>query len=211
MTHAMGYTRVSGKGQEDGDGPERQRLAIQRYADAHDITIDKWFHDTQTGKDKWELRAGWTAMLAALNGTRVILVEKMDRVAREVLISELIMADLKKREITLLTASGEDSSDESPERVMFRQLLSVFASYERASICAKLRSARQRKKDETGRCEGRKPYGARDGESVILDLIRSMRALPAAEISDGLNRRGYKTRYGLDWRPETIRKILQRL
>lgn len=210
---ALAYMRVSGRGQAgDGkDGFERQRLAIQKYADANGFAITEWFQDTQTGKDEWQDRPGWSAMAARVNGCRTIIVEKLDRVARAVLIQELILADLKKREVRLLSSSGDDTDDDSPERQLFRVMLAGFAQYERQSIVLKLRGARQRKKDETGRCEGRKPYGAREGEAAILEVIRSMTGQPAAEISDGLNRRGYKTRYGLDWRPETIRKILARL
>jgi DNA invertase Pin-like site-specific DNA recombinase len=209
---ALAYMRVSGAGQADGDGFDRQRLAIERFAASKGMAINGWYQDVQTGKDEWQERAGWTAMLSALNGTRTILVEKLDRVARRVLVQELILADLRKRDVALLTSTGEDSSDDDPERVLFRQVLASFAEYERASIVLKLRGARQRKKDETGRCEGRKPYGHKPGEREILDRIHAD-ALSGASIraiADHLNAAGIQTRYGRPWRASTIAKLLER-
>ena len=36
---AVSYVRVSGKGQADGDGPERQRLAIDRFAKSSGLVL----------------------------------------------------------------------------------------------------------------------------------------------------------------------------
>lgn len=213
MTTALAYMRVSGKGQEDGDGFARQRIAIERYAKASDITITHWFQDIQTGKDEWQDRPGWTAMLSNINGTRTIIVEKMDRVARAVLVQELILADLLKREVRLLTSAGDDTDDQAPERQLFRVMLAGFAQYERQSICLKLRGARQRMKDKTGRCEGRKPFGFRPGEAETLTQMRLYRAagFSYALIAHALNERDeHKTRTGKPWIQETVRKILTR-
>ena len=213
---ALAYLRVSGRGQAaDGkDGFDRQRISIQRYADANGITIaeDSWFTDIQSGKDEWQDRPGWSAMMLALNGTRTVLVEKLDRVAREVLVQELIMRDLRKREVTLMSSTGDDTSDENLERKMLRQILAVFAEYERGATVLKLRGARQRKKDETGRCEGRKPYGMRAGEAAVIDMMRRMRALEVSydRIAAQLNTAGHLTRMGRQWIGPTIRRILDR-
>lgn len=214
---AVAYLRVSGKGQEDGDSFTRQRAAIERYAAASGITIKDWYQDTQTGKDEWEKRPGWSDMVAKLNGVRVILVEKLDRVARAVLIQELIIRDLAKREVSLITAAGDDATDEAPERVMFRQLLGIFAQYERATLTLKLRGARQRMKDETGRCEGRKPYGTRKGESEAIQMMRAWRKAGESydNIAFNLNARdirprGTRSRPNGKWIGATVAKILRR-
>lgn len=217
--NAFAYIRVSGRGQDTRknddvvkDGFTRQRLAIEQYAVSKGITITQWFQDVQTGKDEWELRPGWSSMVAALGVNRLILVEKLDRVARAVLIQELIIRDLAKREVSLVTATGDDATDEAPERVMFRQLLGVFAQYERATLTLKLRGARQRKKEDTGRCEGRKPFGFRDGEAETLDLMNKYRTAGHTfdNVAIALNQHGKRTRYGGKWIGATVRKILSR-
>lgn len=217
-TTAFGYMRVSGKGQADGDGFERQRLAVDGYAKSNNITILGWFSDIQTGKDEWHLRPGWSEMMSKLNGTRTIIVERLDRVARRVLVQELILADLKKRDVSLMTSGGEDSSDEDPERTMFRQMLAVFAQYERHNIVVKLRGARDRKKADQGRCEGRIPFGGADkkgiikpGEAMALEFMKALRpGNTFAEVAAHLNASEHKTRSGKSWRGETVCKILGR-
>ena len=42
---SYGYVRVSGKGQVEGHGLERQEKAIQDYAEAHDIKVVKFFRE----------------------------------------------------------------------------------------------------------------------------------------------------------------------
>lgn len=207
---AFAYMRVSGRGQESGDGFERQRLAIEKYAATNGIEIIDWFRDVQTGKDEWQERTGWSAMMSAMNGTRTILVEKLDRVARVVLIQELICKDLKDKDIQLLSSSGEDTDDEQPERVMFRQMLSVFASYERTCIVLKLRGARQRKKAETGKCEGQKVYGGKPGESAIIAEMQRMRENGSTlkQITSALQLT--PTRKGGPWTIGAVHKILTR-
>ena len=217
MLTALAYMRVSGQGQKDGDGFDRQRIAIERYAASHDIRVTGWYQDIQTGKDEWQDRPGWSAMLAALNGTRTILVEGLHRVARAVLVQELILRDLGKRDVRLLTSSGEDTDDDAPERQLFRVLLAGFAQYERQSIVLKLRGARQRLKDAGGRGEGRVPYGgvdkhgiSRPGEAETLARIKADSDSGASDraIADHLNAAGILSRYGNPWRATTIRRIL---
>ena len=48
--------------------------------------------------------------------------------------------------------------DETPTAVMVRQILGAVSQFEKAQIVSKLRAARERKRAETGKCEGRKSY-----------------------------------------------------
>lgn len=211
-TPCVSYLRVSDRGQENGDGFPRQRIAIEKYAAANGYKIEGEYRDVQTGKDEWQSREGWTAMLKALNGTRTILVEGLHRVARHVLVQELIMVDLRKKDIALITSSGDDSTDDAPERVMFRQLLGVFSQFERTTIVLKLRGARERMKAETGRCEGRKPYGHYPGEAENLEHMRWWRGTGATfqSVADAMNAAGKMTRSGKPWGAATVCKILGR-
>jgi hypothetical protein len=86
------------------------------------------------------------------------------------------------------------------------------AQYEKAMIVAKLRSARQRMKAKTGKCEGRKLYGEKPGEAVIRDRIGTMDKAGSTlqAICDTLNAEGVKTRYGKIWMPMTVQRIAGR-
>jgi site-specific DNA recombinase len=84
-------------------------------------------------------------------------------------------------------------------------------------IVAKLRAARMRKRQGTGRCEGRKPFGEHAGEEPVLHRIRQLYRKPLgrerlsyAQIAAQLNGERLPTRTGKAWRAGTVRRILQR-
>jgi DNA invertase Pin-like site-specific DNA recombinase len=216
LTPAFAYLRVSGKGQVEGDGFERQLRAIKAYAAAHGIRIVQVFEERGvSGKTDLENRPALMAMLEALaaNGTRMVLIEKLDRLARDLMVQETIIGDFRKRGFQLVSVMEPDLLEDDPTRKLMRQIFGAIAEYEKAMIVAKLRGARQRTKAKEGRCEGRKPYGFYEGESATLERMRAMRAEGAtyAAIADKLNAEGVAPRdAGAKWHPGYVHRILSR-
>jgi DNA invertase Pin-like site-specific DNA recombinase len=209
---AFGYLRVSGRGQLHGDGFPRQRDAIERHAAANGIRIVKWFEERAVcGATEWESRPAWLEMVQNLNGVRTIVIERLDRLARDLMVQEHILRDLKGRAVTLVSAAEPDLGDSDAARVLFRQLLGAIAQYDRTMIVLKLRAARM--KAVEGRCEGRKPYGDRPGELAVIERIRQARDAGQTfdAIAHALNYDGITTRVaGRRWYGSTVAKILQR-
>ena len=216
-TPAFAYLRVSGKGQVDGDGFERQLRAITWYASGHGIRIVRVFEERGvSGKTDLENRPALMAMLEALaaNGTRVVLIEKLDRLARDLMVQETIIGDFRKRGFELVSVMEPDLLQDDPTRKLMRQIFGAIAEYEKAMIVAKLRGARQRAKAREGRCEGRKPYGFYEGEAAILERMRQMRSDGAtyAAIAGTLNREGVAPRDpDAKWHPGYVHRILTRI
>jgi DNA invertase Pin-like site-specific DNA recombinase len=216
MVEAFGYLRVSGRGQLAGDGFPRQREAIQKYAEANGFKIVRWFEERgASGKMEWENRPAWSEMVQQLNGLRTILVEKVERLARDVGVQEWILRDLKQRGVTLVSASegNLDALEADPTRLLIRQMFGAIAQYDRAMTVLKLRAARKRMKVATGRCEGRKPYGNRPGEGELIARMQAMRhdGMTYEAIAAAFNTEGVQTRIpGSRWFPATIQKILAR-
>jgi len=211
-TSAFAYVRVSGKGQVKGDGFPRQEAAIREYAAAHGLRIVRVFQEKGIGgATEWEDRPEWARMIGELNGVQTIVIERLDRLARELFIQEYILRDLKRRGVALVSVHDEDI-DSSPERVLFRQLMGAIAQYDKTMIVMKLRAARNRKRAATGRCEGRKPYGFHPGEAAVRDRIRSMRKAGGAlqSICDALNAENIPTRFGGRWFPMVVARIAAR-
>jgi site-specific DNA recombinase len=213
LTKAFGYLRVSGDGQVEGDGFPRQKAAIDAYAKQHGIRVIKYFREegvsgTVNGSD----RPAFQEMLLALlgDGVRTVLIERLDRMARDIVVQESILKDLNRRGFELVSVAEPDLCSADPYRAAMRQMLGVFAELDRKTIVLKLRAARRRKKDQTGRCEGRKPYGFREGEQAILDRLTTMKVSGKnyEQMSDTLNKQQIKTRIGGIWYPATIRRIL---
>lgn len=209
---AFGYTRVSGKGQLGGDGPERQRLAIQAYADANGIEIVGWFEESICGAKSFEERPAWMRMISSLNGTRTIIIERLDRMARDLMVSEHIIADLRRRDVTLISTCEDDVDSENPTRVLVRQILSAIAGYDRSMTVLKLRGARERMRATGERCEGSKPFGSKPGEDSILEGIKDWdnAAMTCREIASRLNESKVPTRFGKSWHGNTVARILRR-
>jgi hypothetical protein len=86
------------------------------------------------------------------------------------------------------------------------------SSYDKSEVLAWLRAARERKRAETGRCEGRKPYGYREGEQQIFERMRELRTkgLAYGVIAERMNTEGIPTRTSKRWRPQVVWRILQR-
>jgi DNA invertase Pin-like site-specific DNA recombinase len=214
-TTAFAYLRVSGKGQVKGDGFPRQLDAIKRYALEHDVRIVKVFEEKGVGgATELENRPALVAMLEALvsNGTKLVLIEKLDRLARDLLVQETIIGDLRRRGFDLVSVMEPDLLQNDPTRILMRQIFGAISQYEKTMIVAKLRGARQRMKARTGRCEGRKPFGDKPGESAIRDRIRSMKEHGSSlqAISDALNAEGVPTRFGGLWHPMVVARIAAR-
>ena len=213
MIKAFSYLRVSGKGQVKGDGFPRQRAAIKAYAVAHDIRIVQEFCENGISGTKESIdRPAFAELLTALHsdGVKTIIIEKLDRLARDLMVQETIIADLHKCGFTLVSVAEPDLMANDPTRVLMRQLLGAVAQYDKSQIVLKLRGARQRKKALTGRCEGAKPYGELPGEPAIIERMQALRAegLGFDRIAAALNKEGVKPRRGRQWWGFAVNNIL---
>ncbi|MFB3778480.1 MAG: recombinase family protein [Bryobacteraceae bacterium] len=213
MKKAFAYLRVSGKGQVDGDGFRRQLDAVKKTAQAQDVKLVKIFREEGvSGAKDLQDRPALSGMMEALlsNGVKTVLIEKLDRLARDLMIQESIIADFQRRGFELISATEPDLLEDDPSRKAFRQIMGVFAEYEKSMVVLKLRAARNRVRATTGRCEGRKPYGFYAGESAVLGRMKALRATGMGfdRIAEALNANGLKPRSGERWWGRTINNIL---
>jgi site-specific DNA recombinase len=214
MTKAFAYLRVSGKGQTSGDGFPRQLASVKAYSAAHDIRIVRVFRDEGvTGTKETMDRPAWVEMMAALhsNGVRTIIIEKLDRLARDLMVQEACIGSLRKNGFNLVSAMEPDLMATDATRVLMRQLLGTVAQYEKSQLVIKLSAARTRQRAETGRCEGRKPFGMRDGEQSAIDRMKKLQTsgLSVRAIAAKLNRESVPTRAGGQWRDAVVGRILR--
>lgn len=221
---AFSYLRVSGKGQVHGDGFPRQREKIAKWAkrtrcEIQAEFVEKGISGTSELSDRPALTELFSAVLAS--GVRMVVVEKADRLARDLIVSELLLQQFHEIGVQVIEAeSGTDltaGNESNPTAKLIRQILAAVAEFDKTSIVLKTRAARLRIRRETGRCEGRKPFGARTGEEEVLNQMRKLRRKPHgqprksfAEIAAELNDAGIPTRSGKKWAPEVVRRILSR-
>ena len=219
---AFSYLRVSSRGQIDGDGFDRQRDKIQKWAKANGATIEtEYLEEGVSGANELEGRPAMVELLGAIaaNGVRTVIVERADRFARDLVASELLLREFTRLGVSVIEAEGGNDlsagDDSNPTAKLVRQILGAVSEFDKTSIVLKLKAARSRARRENGRCEGRKPFGEKDGEADTLILIRSLRRKPKggsrksfAAIAEKLNRDEVITRTGKPWHPEVVRRLL---
>ena len=212
---AVAYLRTSSAANvgADKDSEKRQRLAIAAYAKAarFEIAADDFFNDPAvSGADPIETRPGFNRLLDRLesNGVRVVLIEDASRFARDLMTQELGILSLIKLGVRVITATGDDLTDTSdPMKKAMRQIAGAFAELEKARLVAKLRGARERKRAEKGKCEGRKSLAERSPELVAaaraLNDGRSLR-----KIAESLEAQGFTTPAGKPYSASAVKGML---
>tara|TARA_Y100000593_G_scaffold91794_2_gene181584 strand:- start:2601 stop:3296 length:696 start_codon:yes stop_codon:yes gene_type:complete len=222
VTQAVGYLRVSSKGQLKGTGLDDQQKAVERFAEKNGLEMVRFYKDAKTGTT--EERDEFARMLADLiaNGVKTIVVDALDRLARDLNVQLLLLAKLESEGITLLNAlTGDDvtaAMRDDPMKKAMVQIQGVFAELEKNLLVRKLKRSRTEKRNEQGRCEGRKPFGATKTEENTLHRIKQLRRKPRGQarksfgaVAKILNEEGHQTRTGKPWNRGTVWAICQRL
>ena len=229
------YLRVSTPDQVRGDGFDRQRSTIQGWIrdNTAKASVDREFAEqgfTGSSFDRPTLGQLFTVIVEA-HGHHVdscdrgessawipptVLVERSDRLAREVLSAELILKEFRSMGVRVIDceANLNLTHDDDPSKVLIRQIMSAVAEFDRNSIVQKLRKARDRKRAKTGKpVEGAKPFGYYDDEKECFQSIELMHAggKSSSEILEALHSIGYKTRSGRPWHRGTLYRVLKRL
>jgi len=219
---AYGYVRVSGTGQLKGHGPERQRDDIAAFATRNGIEVVEVFQDAWTGTE--DDRPAFMEMLTAMmdNGVRTVIVESMDRFARDLAVQMQLIAKLVSDGITLIPANtgqpiSSETLDDNPMLKAMTQIQGVFAELDKSLTVRKLKKARDAKRHANGRCEGPRPFGANPDETAALDRIKGLRRKPKggdrrsfAKVAAVLNAEELATRTGKPWNRGTVHVICRR-
>jgi len=211
---AYGYLRVSGQGQVEGLGFDRQLEAIQGYAKGAGFEVVKVFQEEGISGTQDEERPAFQEMIADIlrNGVRVVIVESLDRLAREYRIQEHLLIYLVSKDISLISANtGENVTQaiqDDPMKKALVQIQGIFSELDKSLLVRKLRKSREKIRAEKGKCEGRKAYGEDDPqEQTVARRIKLMRrkrkgGLPGMtlqQIADRLNEEGIRTKTGKLW------------
>jgi len=225
MKKAFAYLRVSGQGQVEGYGFDRQAETIEAYARKAGYQIVNSFREEGvSGTTDETERPAFQAMVADIlsNGVKTVLIESMDRLARELRVQETLLVYLASKEVDLISARTEENVTEAvqadPLKKALVQIQGVFAELEKNQLVRRLKKGRQTAKEKTGRCEGRKPYGETEEEQAAIRRIRAMRrrrkngtkGMTLQAIADRLNSEGVTTKDGGQWSPAQVHRVLNR-
>jgi DNA invertase Pin-like site-specific DNA recombinase len=219
---AIGYVRVSGQDQaENGAGLPIQRAAIEDFCKRERIELVDVAEDAGVS-GAIEDRPGLMEVERAIAGGQVeaVVVHRLDRLARDLLVQERLLADWTSRGVKLLSVMEPDLHEDSPERKFVRQLLGAVAELDKARVVARLRWGRQAKAQRGGFPGGQVATGyRREGGRLVVDpeeakVVKRMasmrrRGATAYRIAKTLNDEGIPTKKGRKWTPAGVTKLLR--
>jgi DNA invertase Pin-like site-specific DNA recombinase len=222
MKKVFDYLRVSDPSRVKGDGLTRQELAVKSYAKAHGLEVVEIYREegiSGTLSDRPALARLMVDLEQNGQGIENVLIERLERVARDLMVQEAIIRDFQTQGINLVsTTEGPNLSSDDPIRKLIRQVMGAVAEHDKAMTQQKLRTARDCKSIQLKkRCEGRKPYGKTIEERKVIERIRAMRrtrknktpGMTLQAIADRLNGEGIKTKDGKSWTPTQVYNVLR--
>lgn len=216
------YQRVSGISQADGDGPHRQADANKAFCKSHGLNIVQFFFEmgvsgTVEGVDRPQFSEA-LEFIAKHGDIKAIVVERMDRLARDLMVSEMLLKICRENHIKVFSADqgnlidmASDGGD--PTRVLIRQIMGALAQWEKSVLVKKMRLAKERMKASgvpKAYVEGVKPYGFFGPEKVIVELMRKLHeeGKNFSEIARLLESMDCRTRSGRPFKPQNVRGII---
>lgn len=222
-TQAILYARISPKKDESDVTSIQAQFAYETdYCNKHEYKVADQFEDVCLSGEEVERPGLWNAVHAVKRGG-VLVIYKLDRLARKVFLQEMVRAQLKKQGGRFETVQGLGKSDSAEDKFIC-QVLGAFAEYERAVINARTRYAMLRHQLNGRRMSHHAPFGWKEDpdnpkgwlkcprEQKVLVQIKKHRTLGRSlyEICRILTVQGLKARAG-GWNTTKLSRIVKRL
>lgn len=228
MSRAVAYLRVSTQEQagEDRFGLESQRDAIKDLATREGLEITTWYTDEGVSGAVLD-RPGLAELFSGASDLdcTIVLVAKMDRIARDLMAQLWIEKELLKLGCEIISAAepfrGQDSAN-----VLFRQIIGAFAQFEKSRITERMVGGRKQKALKGGYAGGTPPLGyraSRGSKTLEIDPVKAEvvlrifelarkkrrgRRLPLQTIADQLNQEGLSTAQGKPFQRVQVKRVL---
>ena len=231
MTHAVLYVRFSPKAKRKGkvgegktspaDSCDLQTDLCRSYCEQEGYTVEAVEADrARSGND--EDRPGLARAIARLRRGWVLVVWRLDRLARDTYLSETICRAVEKKRARV-EGVVEGANGESPADELMRTILQAFAQYERKTIANRTSAGMRGRQARGERMSRIPPYGwAQDPEDDTrlvedpeeqenIEKIMEMHAdgLKQRAIARALTAEGIPCR-GNGWNHKLIGSIIRR-
>jgi DNA invertase Pin-like site-specific DNA recombinase len=225
---AVAYVHVSSAHQQEAYGPEVQREAIRKWAKVGGHKVVSWQTDVISGASELRDRAGWCEAAAQVKSGEAqgVVVARLDRLARDVMVQELLLRKLSDLGgIVLSTRENENEmlngESKDPSRKLVRVIMGAISEYDREMTVDQLAAGRAAKAARGGYAHGALPYGYRSAKGRLVPLPAEQRALvkmkalsaqgvPVNEIARVLTAEGHATKRGGRWCGATVARIIKR-
>lgn len=222
----VAYLRVSTDRQADeGFGLEVQEAAIREWARAARAKVVEVVRDEgKSGAADVIDRPGLAKALGHIQAGRAdaVVVARVDRLARDLVLSEWIRAEIIRAGGDLRSASNVEDAhlrdDPDPAVGLVRQVLAAVAEYERKMVRLRMESGKEAKRRAGGYAAGQPRYGYRAADHELVPDMDEQRIAAKMKrwrregkslrwIADRLNEEGVPARRG-KWHPQTVSRVV---
>jgi site-specific DNA recombinase len=217
----VGYCRVSTENQKDEGTIEIQQRAIREYCKKEGFELGEIFSDEGiSGSKELENRPALSDLFSRIeaNGLYAVIIYKLDRLARDLMISEYLIRKLQNMGILVISICEPNLERTEPMAKAFRQFMGIFAELERDMITLRLSAGRKNKAINGGHAGGRTPYGFTANERELhpdpekFKILKKIFSLKKAKnsyrtIAAWLNENAIEPPQGAKWHPGTIQFI----
>lgn len=214
MTRCYLYLRTSGDDGRDKAGLPVQRESCAAFAARAEFeTVAEFADDGVTGKLPMHARPQGKLLIAALlaDGVKNVICYDAKRIGRTQPAFWSFIGLCRDNGITVLDASGTDLGGS-----VMGGVNGMLAEMDRDATVARLAAGKRQWRGKR-RVEGRWPYGEHpsreyDGERAVVARIRQMHAdgVSSYAIAKTLKAEGTRTRYGCEFKTQTVQNILAR-
>src|SRR3989344_3836091 len=220
---AIAYCRTSTESQKEKETIELQVQALNQFATKNEAEIVKWFKDDGVSGGL-ESRPELIRLLDYLKENQEIesvLIYKLDRLARDLFIQEGLIRKFAELDKQVVSTLEPDLNSNDPFRKAFRQMLGVFAEFEKAMIGLRMKNGKHSAVAK-GKWHGGFVYGynnsgngqltINESESETVKKIFYMKKSQHKtyqKIADYLNAEKIKTKLSGKWHASTIRAIIK--
>lgn len=217
----VAYCRVSTLEQKkNGYGIDIQIRDVTLFAGLQNLFVEKFYKDEGESGVKEE-RNGLRQLLKACQAGQigVVILPSLDRLSREVRITENLFHEFQKLHVKILIADMPQYNDGDRKDIFIRQIFEAFAEENRREIIERLWKGRQERTRKGLFPGGNLPYGyARENKAILINtqeaeivreiLTLSAQGCPEQAISDALNDNGHIMRNGKSWTQRQVCRIL---
>lgn len=193
------YLRLSTDEKKQSSSFEVQRTVIDEFANKNDLEpIKEYYQDSKSGAEL-EKRKGLMQLLNTIKRNDRVIVQKIDRLARDPMLHGWIRTEITRKGAELFIVDAEVNTDD-PYAEMMETIISAFANFERKMIKSRIQSTLNLKKENGEKLGGYVPYGydviEQDEKKVLIKNEAEQKVIRAIKrySRDGMSLRGIASR-----------------
>ena len=216
------YGRCSKEESKQKNSIDTQKMIVEeKYG-----VCDEYYTDIAiSGAKGLDKRLGLARALESLGKGDVLVVAKLDRLARDTYLSAYLQIQVEKRGAKIISASEETLNGDDATSKLLKTIIQAFGEFERQQIRSRIKSTMALKISRNERVSRWPKYGTTftsDGQHVVvneeeqkvLGLIKTLKdeGLGITKVKKELEKRQIKTAHGNDnWNYWSCRNLYHRV